>query len=41
MNDTETKKKYVKPECEIVELELEQPLLSSSGPDFRNGGFWG
>lgn len=41
MNDTETKEKYVKPESEIVELELEQHILNASGSDFDNGGFWG
>ena len=41
MKETETKEKYVKPESEIVELELEQPILTASGPDFGNGGFWG
>lgn len=41
MNDTETKEKYVKPESEIVDLELEQPILNASGTDFDNGGFWG
>lgn len=41
MNDTETKEKYIKPESEIVDLELEQPILTASGPDFRHGGFWG
>lgn len=41
MNDTEAKEKYVKPESEIVELELEQPILQASGSDFGNGGYWG
>lgn len=42
MNKNRTKEPYVKPEAEIVNLELEQPILVSSGDyDFGNGGFWG
>ncbi len=41
MNENGTKEKYVKPESEIVKLELEQPILSGSGADFGNGGRWG
>ena len=31
----------MKPESEIVNLELEQPILNGSGSDFDNGGYWG
>lgn len=41
MNEKRTKEPYVKPQSEIVELELEQPILSGSAPDFGNGGRWG
>lgn len=38
---THVKETYVKPEAEIVKLELEQPILNGSGdgngPDFGNG----
>ena len=29
---TPTKKKYVKPDFEVIELNMEAPLLSASGP---------
>lgn len=32
---------YVKPQAEIVNLELEQPILAASAPNFGNGGQWG
>lgn len=44
MNENEAKEAYIKPESEIVDLELEQPILTGSGdsaPDFGPGGFWG
>lgn len=41
MNENRTKKAYIKPEFEIVNLKLEQPILSGSAPDFTNGGRWG
>ncbi len=41
MNENKVKKTYVKPECEIVKMELEKPILDSSAPDFGNGGTWG
>ena len=41
MNEKRTKEPYVKPQSEIVELELEQPILSGSAPDFGHGGRWG
>ncbi len=41
MDENKKKEPYVKPISEIVELELEQPLLQSSAPDFGNGGTWG
>lgn len=40
-NDTTTKATYEKPETEIIELELEQPILQASGPNWGNGGTWG
>lgn len=40
MNEKRTKEPYVKSQSEIVELELEQPILSGSAPDFGNGGRW-
>ncbi len=41
MKENNPKEPYVKPESEIVNLELEQPILSGSAPDFGNGGRWG
>ncbi len=42
MNENRTKKAYIKPEFEIVNLKLEQPILSGSGDyDLHNGGRWG
>lgn len=41
MNESMGKEPYVKPISEIVNLELEQPILSASAPDYGNGGFWG
>lgn len=41
MDDKKTKKTYEKPEFEVVNLELEQPILSGSAPNFDNGGNWG
>ena len=41
MKQNLTKEKYVKPECEIVNLEFEQPILTGSATDFGNGGRWG
>lgn len=41
MNETKAKEKYIKPESEIINLELEQPILSGSGSDFGDGGYWG
>ncbi len=41
MEETNTKAIYEKPESEIIELELEQPILQASGPDFGDGGYWG
>lgn len=38
-----TKETYVKPESEIINLEVEQPILSASSPDFIGGDdtYWG
>lgn len=36
-----SKEQYVKPESEIVKLELEQPILTASAPNFGSGGHWG
>ncbi len=43
MNDKIVKKAYVKPEFEVVNMELEKPLLTGSGngTDFGGGGTWG
>lgn len=40
MEESRTKKEYIKPESELVNLEIEQPMLSSSAPDFGEGGRW-
>lgn len=45
MNNNKEKETYVKPVSEIINLELEQPVLKGSGdpitaPDFGNGGIW-
>lgn len=40
MNETKSKETYVKPESKIVNLELEQPILDASAPNFNNGGTW-
>ena len=32
VKDVMTKKKYVKPDFEVIELNMEVPLLSASGP---------
>ena len=36
---TPTKKKYVKPDFEVIELNMEAPLLSASGPNTTNGSY--
>lgn len=41
MKQNLTKEKYVKPESEIINIEVEQPILSGSAPDYDNGGRWG
>lgn len=41
MNNTKKKETYLKPQSEIIYLELEQPILVGSAPDFDNGGHWG
>lgn len=41
MKEDMTKETYVKPESEIVELKLEQPILTASAPGFDDGGSWG
>lgn len=41
MDIFESKEPYEKPESEIVNLELEQPILSGSSDDFGNGGVFG
>lgn len=46
MEKYKSKEPYVKPESEIINLELEQPILSGSGTpgsadDFTDGGRWG
>ena len=46
--DVTTKKKYVKPDFEVIELKMEAPLLSASGQanalgtaSFSNNGVFG
>lgn len=44
MNENKTKETYIKPESEIINIEVEQPILSGSGtygPDYDDGGYWG
>ncbi|MDE6017552.1 MAG: hypothetical protein K2G85_01935 [Muribaculaceae bacterium] len=41
MKENKAKETYVKPESEIVELELEQPILGGSAPNWEDGGTWG
>lgn len=33
VTDVTTKKKYVKPDFEVIELNMEAPLLTGSGPN--------
>ncbi len=40
MEDSKTKKPYVKPTSEIVNIENNLPILCASGNDFGNGGTW-
>ncbi len=40
MNNNKVKKAYVKPEFEVVNMELEKPLLDASAPNFGDGGIW-
>lgn len=37
VKDVTTKKKYVKPDFEVYELNWEAPLLSASGPTPNSG----
>ena len=41
MKENKTKETYVKPESEIINIEVEQPILNGSAPDYSNGGGWG
>ena len=41
MSELNVKDVYIKPESEIVDLDLEQPVLTGSGDDFGHGGWWG
>ena len=36
VTDVTTKKKYVKPDFEVIELNMEAPLLSASGDQVPN-----
>ncbi len=40
MNEEKAKKPYVKPNFEVVNIELEKPLLSASAPDYGDGGIF-
>ncbi|MBR4678395.1 MAG: hypothetical protein IKO99_10380 [Bacteroidales bacterium] len=39
VQDVTTKKKYVKPDFEVIELNMEAPLLTGSGPNTTNGSY--
>ena len=41
MKEKNTKETYVKPESEIINIEVEQPILTGSADNFTNGGRWG
>ncbi len=41
MEESRTKREYIKPKSEVVNMELEQPMLNGSGSNWENGGFWG
>ena len=41
MKENKTKETYVKPESEIINIEVEQPILTGSAPDFGDGGYIG
>ena len=41
MKENMTKETYIKPESEIINIEVEQPILDGSAPDFYDGGGWG
>ena len=38
VQDVTTKKKYVKPDFEVIELNMEAPLLSASGDNANASG---
>lgn len=40
MDENSIKIPYEKPVSETIKLELEQPILDGSAPDFGNGGKW-
>ncbi len=39
-NQQEVKEAYEKPAIEVIEMEMEHPILASSGGDFEPGGEW-
>ncbi|WP_352423428.1 hypothetical protein [Proteiniphilum sp.] len=39
-NQQEVKEAYKKPAIEVIEMEMEHPILASSGDNLPNGG-WG
>ncbi len=45
MNDNDIKKPYVAPQCDIIHIDIHQPLLSGSGSgsgsDYGDGGIFG
>lgn len=46
MSELKTKRKYIKPEAVVLDIEPELILSGSdtppnSAPDFEDGGFWG
>ena len=40
MKENNTKETYIKPESEIINIEVEQPILVGSADDYENGGVW-
>ena len=41
MKEINTKETYIKPESEIINIEVEQPILDGSTTNYTNGGGWG
>ena len=41
MKEKNKKEIYVKPESEIINIEVEQPILEGSTTNYTDGGGWG